>query len=79
METDKYIEVADGNLVILKQTGEVQIIMHENNWKPFIATLYNVLFAPGLCDQLFSIITLKESGHTCPFHRCFFTVSFSEN
>ena len=50
VETDKYIEVADGNLVTAKQTGEDQIKISDNNGKPFIATLYNILFTPDLCD-----------------------------
>ena len=64
VETDKYIEVSDGNFVTEKQTGEVQIKMRDNNFKPFIATLYNIIFAPDLWDQLFSIIALMNSGHT---------------
>ena len=50
METDKYIKVADGHFVTSKQTGEVQIEMRDNNVKTFIATLYNLLFAPDFCD-----------------------------
>ena len=50
METDKYIEVAYGYFVTSKQTGEVQIKMRDDNGKPFIATLYNVLLALDLCD-----------------------------
>ena len=50
--------------------------MCDDNEKTFIATLYNVLLAPDLCDRLFSIITLINSGHTCLFHKCFFTVYF---
>ena len=42
----------------------------------FIATLYNVLLAPDLCDRLFSIITLMNSGHTCLFCKGFCTVYF---
>ena len=49
-ETDKYIEVADGNFVTAKQTGQVQIKMHGDNGKPFIVTSYNVLLVPDLCD-----------------------------
>ena len=45
----KYIKVADGNFIIAKQTGEVQIKMRANNGKPFIATLYNTLLVPYLC------------------------------
>ena len=56
MEKNKYIEVSDGYLVTAKQTGEAQIKMCDNNVKPFIAMLYNVLFVPYLCDQLFSMI-----------------------
>ena len=55
---DKYTEVADGNFVTAKQTGEVKIKMWDNNEKPFISTLYNVIFAPDLYDTLFFIIAL---------------------
>ena len=71
VEMDKYIEVADGNFVTAKKIGEVQIKMCDNNGKPFIDTLYNILFAPDLCDRLFSIIILKNSGHTCLFYNVF--------
>ena len=63
METDIYIEVVDGHLVTAKQTGEVQIKVRDDNGKPFIATLYNVLFSLYLCDQLFSIIMITNLGH----------------
>ena len=61
VEKDKYIEVADQNFVTEKQTGEVQIKMCNDNSRPFISELYNILFAPGLCDQLLSIIILIHS------------------
>ena len=79
VETNKYIEVADGHFINEKQTGEVQIKMCDNNGKTFIATLYNILFAPYLCDRLFSIITLMNLVHTCIFHKGFCTVLFSDN
>ena len=63
-ETDKYIEVADGHFFTAKKTGEVQIKMCDDNGKPFIATLYNILLAPDLCYRLFSIITLMNLVHT---------------
>ena len=47
--------------------------MCNNNGKPFIATLHNVLLAPDLCDRLFSIITLMNAGHTF-FRKGFCTV-----
>ena len=75
-DTDKYIEVTDGHHVTAKQKGQVQIQMCDNNGKSFIATLYNVILAPDLCDRLFSIITLMNSGHTCLFHKGFCTVNF---
>ena len=53
---DKHIEVADEHHVIEKQKGEVQIKMCDNNGDTLIATLHNVLWAPDLCDRLFSII-----------------------
>ena len=46
VETDKYIEVADVNLVTAKQTGEIQMKICDDNGKPFISALYNELFAP---------------------------------
>ena len=78
-EADKYIEVADGNFSTTKQTEEVQIKICDNNSKPFITTLYNVLFAPELCDQIFSIVTLIKSGLIFLFHKGFFVVLFSDN
>ena len=64
VEMDKYIEVADVNLVTEKQIGEVQENPHDDNGKNVIATLYNILFAPDFSNKLFSIITLINSGHT---------------
>ena len=75
-DTDKYIEVADGHHVTEKQKGQVQIKMCDDNTDPFIATLHNVLLAPYLCDRLFSIITLMNSGHNCLFHKGFCTLYF---
>ena len=50
--------------------------MCDDNGKTFIATLYNVLLALDLCNRLFSIITLMNTGHTYLFHKGFFTVYF---
>ena len=50
--------------------------MCDDNGKPFIATLHNVLLAQDLCDRLFSIIMLMNSGNTCLFHNWFCTVYF---
>ena len=50
--------------------------MCNDNGKTFIATLYNVLLAPGLCDRLFSIIMLMNTGHNFLFHKGFCTVYF---
>ena len=75
-DTDKYIEVADGHHVTAKQKVSVRIQMFDDNGETFVATLYNVLLAPDLCDRLFSIITLMSSGHTCLFHKGFCTVYF---
>ena len=63
-DTDKYIEVADGHNVTAKQKEQVQIKMCDDNGDPFIRMLHNVLLAPDLCDRLFSIITLNNSGCT---------------
>ena len=73
-DTDKYIEVADGHHVMEKQKVQVRIKMCEDNGKTFIATLYNVLLAPDLCDKLFAIIRLMNAGHTCLLYKGFCTV-----
>ena len=39
-----------------------------------MATLYNVLLAPDLCDWLFSIFALMNVGHTCLFQKGFCTM-----
>ena len=52
-DTDKSIEVADGHHVTAKQKGSVRIQMCNDHGNTFIATLYNVLLAPELCDRLF--------------------------
>ena len=75
-DTDKHIEVADGDHVTAKKKGQVRIQICDDNGKTFIATLYNVLLSSDLCDRLFSIITLMNEGHTCLFHKGFFTVYF---
>ena len=67
-DTDEFIEVADGHHIMVKQKGSVRIKMCDDNRKTFIATLYNVLLAPDLCDRLFSINTLMNAGHMCLFH-----------
>ena len=64
-DTDEYIEVADGHHVTAKQKGQVRIQMCDDNGKPLIATLHNILLAPDLCDRLFSIVMIMKSGHTC--------------
>ena len=50
--------------------------MCNNNGDPSIATLHNVLLAPYLCNRLFSIIMLMNSGHTFLFHKGFCNVYF---
>ena len=73
-DTDKFIEVVDGHHVTAKQKGSVRIQMCKDNGKSFVATLYNILLAPDLCERLFSIITLMNVGHTRLFHKEFCTV-----
>ena len=60
-DTDKYIEVADKHHVTAKQKGQVRIQMYDDNGEKFIATLYNIILAPDLCNRLFSIIILMNS------------------
>ena len=75
-DTDKFIEVADGNHVTAKKKCSVRIKICDDNGKTFFANLYNVLLAPDLCNMLFLIITLMNAGHTCLFHKGFCTVDF---
>ena len=75
-DTYKFIEVADGHHVTVKQKLSVRIQMFNDNGETFVATLYNFLLAPDLYDRLFSIITLINAGHTCLFHKGFCTVYF---
>ena len=72
-DMDKCIEVADGHHVTTKK-NQVRIQMCHDDGKTLIATLYNLLLAPELCYMLFSIITLMNAGHTCLFHKEFYTV-----
>ena len=62
--------------VTAKQKGKVQIKMWDNNRYTFIATLHNVILALDLCDGLFSIIMLINSGHTFLFQKGFCKVYF---
>ena len=52
--------------------------MFDDKRETFIATLYNVLLAPDLCDRIFSIIKLINAGHTCLFYKGFCMVYFGE-
>ena len=74
--TDKHIEVADQYHVTAKQNGQVRLKICDNHGDPFIATLQNVLLAPYLCDRLFLINKLTNSGNTCLLHKGFCTVYF---
>ena len=75
-DTDKYIEVADGNHVTAGKKGQVGIKMCDKPGDSFIPTLHKVLLAPDLCNKLSSIIKLKKSGHACLFHKGFNTMYF---
>ena len=50
--------------------------MSDDNRKTFVATLYNVLLAPELCNRLFYIIKLMNAGHMYLFRKGFCTVYF---
>ena len=53
--------------------------IRDDNGKHFIATLYNVLFAPDLCHQFFFIIMSMHFGHTYLFNKGFCVVLFGAN
>ena len=60
------------------EKGQVRIKMCDDNGDPFIAALRNVILAPDLCDRLFFIITLINSGNPCLSQKGFCTVYFVE-
>ena len=66
----------DRHHITAKQKGQERMKICNNNGYPFIATLHNILLAPDLCDGLFSIITLMNSGHTYLFHKGICTANF---
>ena len=79
VETDKYIKVAYGHFFIAEPSWEVQIKMRDDDVKPFIDTLYNILFSPDLYTRTFSIITLMNLVHTFLFCKGSFTFLFRDN
>ena len=72
-DTDKHIEVVDGNHAAAKKRS-VQINFFDDHGNPFIATLHNILLARDLCNRFFSIITVINLGHTCLFRKEFCNV-----
>ena len=70
-DTDKYIEVANVHHVTANKKKQVQIKMCDDNRDTFIATFYNVLLAPDLCNTFFSVIKLMNLEHTRLFHKGF--------
>ena len=76
--TDKHIEVVDGHHVMGGKKGQVRIKMCNDNGDTFISTLNNLLLAPDLCNGLFFVIMLMNSGHTCLFQKGVCTVYFRE-
>ena len=50
--------------------------MRKDHGDLFIATFHNILMAPDLCDSLFSIIVLMNSGHNYLFHEGFTQCNF---
>ena len=78
-DTDKHIEVVDGNHVMAKQKRQVSIKMCNKNGDTFIAIFHNIILASGLCDRLFSIITSMNLVHTCLFHKGFLRCALETN
>ena len=70
-DRDKYIEVSGGHLITSKTKVEVCIKICDDNGKPSIATIYNFLPVPDLCNSLFSVIMLMNLVHTCLFRGSF--------
>ena len=53
--------------------------MRDDNGKPFIDRLYNVILGSELCNRLFSIIRLMNLVHTFKKKVGFFTSFFGDN
>ena len=70
-DTGKYTEVADGHHFTAKKKGQFQIKMCDDNGDTFIVILHNILLATDLCNRLFSIIMLMNSGHNYLFQKGF--------
>ena len=75
-DTNKYIKLLDGHHVTAGKKRQIRIKMCNNNGHPFKTTLHNILLAQELCDMLFSITTLMNSGHTCLSQKGVCTVYF---
>ena len=73
-DIDKHIEVSVKHHVTATQKVQVRIKMCDDHGDPFITTLHKVILAPDLCNGLFSIIKLLNSGHTCLFHKGVFVL-----
>ena len=52
-DTDNTLKLRKDITSLRNKKGQVQIKMCDDNGKTFIATLYNVLLEPDLCDRLF--------------------------
>ena len=59
-----------------KKRGQVRTKICDDSRDPFIATLHNIILAPYLCDKVFSIIALINSGSPCLFNNGFSMVYF---
>ena len=63
---------------MVKQKGQVQIKICDNNVYTFITTSHNILLAPDLRGRLFSIITLINLVKICLLYKGFSKVYYRE-
>ena len=55
--------VADGHVIKVTKTGKIKIRMIDDDGKPLVAMLHQVMYVPGLSRRLFSLTRFTEQGH----------------
>jgi hypothetical protein len=70
--------VADGHVIKVTKTGKIKIRMIDDDGKPLIATLQQVMYVPGLSRRLFSLTRFTEQGHTVFMRRNAICLRFGE-
>ena len=70
--------VADGHVIKVTKTGKIKIRMVDDDGKPLVATLHQVMYVPGLSRRLFSLTRFTEQGHTVSMRKNEICLRFGE-